>query len=384
MTETDSGSDDEQTTTPVENPSNPSNPDSGNNNPSTPSNPETPKTTYTITFDSNGGNGEMNPQTAESGTEIALSENVFTKEGYIFAGWATSADGDVSYSDKAKITVTSNITIYAKWNPKKYTVTFNANGGSGTMNLQSFIYGELQKLSQNEFTMANKDFLGWAKSSSGSISYYDNSEFTIGTENVTLYAVWGKIVSATTDDFAEKIAALEQGTSSGNQNIYTIKITSGEITSKKLYDIGVALAKNKNHIKYNLVIAPDVNTSGPTEIIKNTFSSTNLIGITLPNFIKYIKEEAFSNCLFENIVIPDSVKTIAIKTFYNCSHLTKITLPASLTTIGTGAFEKCNKLEAVNYKGTQTDWTKINIDSTDNEKLSGAKIICTDGVINGE
>lgn len=51
----------------------------------------------------------------EEGSEITLPENTFTKTGYSFAGWATSADGNVSYSDKAKISITGNITVYAKW-----------------------------------------------------------------------------------------------------------------------------------------------------------------------------------------------------------------------------------------------------------------------------
>lgn len=120
MTEADSGSDDDsgQVTTPVENPSDSGNSGNGENSGGSntnPSNPETPKATYTVTFDANGGTGEMNPQTAESGTEITLPENAFTKDGYIFAGWATSAGGNVSYSDKAKIIVSGNITLYAQW-----------------------------------------------------------------------------------------------------------------------------------------------------------------------------------------------------------------------------------------------------------------------------
>ncbi len=115
MTESDSGSDDEQTTMPVENPSDSGTGDNETNNPSTPSNPETSKTTYTITFDANGGTGSMNPQTAESGTEIILTANTFTKEGFTFSGWATSFDGNIIYTDKAKITLIENLNLFAQW-----------------------------------------------------------------------------------------------------------------------------------------------------------------------------------------------------------------------------------------------------------------------------
>ena len=95
-------------------PSNPENPTQPEQ-PQTPETPSTPKTTYTVTFDANGGIGTIASISVEEGSEIELPENTFTKTGYSFAGWATSADGNVSYSDKAKISITGNITLYAKW-----------------------------------------------------------------------------------------------------------------------------------------------------------------------------------------------------------------------------------------------------------------------------
>lgn len=101
-------------------PSNPENPAQPQNptkpqQPQIPETPSTPKTTYTVIFDANGGNGTIASISVEEGSEITLPENTFTKTGYSFAGWATSADGNVSYSDKAKISITGNIMLYAKW-----------------------------------------------------------------------------------------------------------------------------------------------------------------------------------------------------------------------------------------------------------------------------
>lgn len=56
---------------------------------------------------------------------------------------------------------------------------------------------------------------------------------------------------------------------------------------------------------------------------------------------------------------------------------------ASLASIGASAFKNCDRLETVNYGGTQAQWAQIKIDDY-NDKLTGAKIICTDGIINGE
>ena len=78
-------------------------------------NPTESKATYTITFDANGGSGEMKAQTAESGSEITLPKNTFIKTGYSFAGWATSAGGNIVHKDGAKIKLTENLTLYAQW-----------------------------------------------------------------------------------------------------------------------------------------------------------------------------------------------------------------------------------------------------------------------------
>ena len=70
-----------------------------------------------ITFNANGGSGEMANQTIDgSGT---LSANIFTRDGYIFAGWSQSPDGKVVYTDQSAITVSASdkgpVTYYAKW-----------------------------------------------------------------------------------------------------------------------------------------------------------------------------------------------------------------------------------------------------------------------------
>ena len=262
-----------------------------------------------------------------------------------------------------------------------YTVTFDANGGSGAMNPQIFTYGEPQNLSPNEFTMENKDFLGWAKTSGGSIAYDDNSGYTISTADVTLYAVWGKLVTA--DNAATVIAGLEGGTWE-NPNVCTVKIISKEESDKDfLKEINEKMCSRWNeYVKVNL----DLSASGITEIPENSFTGANLLGITLPNSLESIKTKAFYSTLsLKKIVIPDNVRIIEAEVFYDCCYLVEITLPASLTNIGEYAFSGCDKLETVKYGGTKAQWEalKANI-SEGNDKLTGAKIICSDGIINGE
>lgn len=261
-----------------------------------------------------------------------------------------------------------------------YTITFDANGGSGAMNPQIFTYGEPQNLSPNEFTMENKDFLGWAKTSGGSIAYDDNSGYTIGTADVTLYAVWGKLVTA--DNAATVIAGLEGGTRE-NPNVYMIKITDKTLTAEQLKEIGTTIETVANKSNYYAFFSLDLSSATEvTEIPEEAFSTCRLRGLILPDSLETIGIGAFGYNRFEEIVIPDNVKTIEDGGFEYCSNLKTITLPASLVSIGASAFAS-TVLETVYYKGTQAQWAQIKIDDY-NDKLTGAKIICTDGIINGE
>jgi uncharacterized repeat protein (TIGR02543 family) len=65
-----------------------------------------------------------------------------SREGYIFAGWNTAADGTGAAFDAATL-VTADITVYAQWVlPYTYIVTFNSNGGDTEANPPSKIVDE--------------------------------------------------------------------------------------------------------------------------------------------------------------------------------------------------------------------------------------------------
>jgi len=74
--------------------------------------------------------------------------------------------------------------------PAAYTLTFNANGGSGTMTPQAFTENEPQAIAANTFTKTDDLFFGWNTHPDGSgIAYTDQQVITIFT-NTTLYAQW--------------------------------------------------------------------------------------------------------------------------------------------------------------------------------------------------
>ena len=92
--------------------------------------------TYTITFDANGGEGTMAPQTVTAGAGVTLNANAFTRKGYSFKGWATTADGAVSgYSDGQTLTsacIQKNMTLYAQWVQQTLAGTVTVTGNKDT------------------------------------------------------------------------------------------------------------------------------------------------------------------------------------------------------------------------------------------------------------
>lgn len=132
--------------------------------------------------------------------------------GYHFVGWYTNAactQGEKtanSYStssQKPSNNGTSNLgTYYAKFELNTYKVKFNANGGSGSMNDQSFTYSKAQNLTANAFTKTGYVFLYWNTKSDGTGTTYTNQQSvnnltTTNDGTVNLYAIWGRLTANT-------------------------------------------------------------------------------------------------------------------------------------------------------------------------------------------
>src|SRR5579885_966023 len=143
---------------------------------------------FTVTFDPNGGSGSMSPET--SNVPAALTLNAFTRVGYSFAGWNTARDGSgTAYADGATYAFTASVTLYAQWvaNPS-FTVTFDPNGGSGSMSPETSNVPAAVTL--NAFTRVGYSFAGWNTARDGSGTAYADGATYAFTASVTLYAQW--------------------------------------------------------------------------------------------------------------------------------------------------------------------------------------------------
>ena len=99
-----------------------------------------------VTYNGNGNNGGTAPVDGSSpynygSTATVLGAGTLAKTGYTFAGWNTAADGSgTARNPSDTFTVSRDVTLYAQWNIKTYTVTYNGNGNNGGTGTQEIFY----------------------------------------------------------------------------------------------------------------------------------------------------------------------------------------------------------------------------------------------------
>ena len=190
-----------------------------------------PVTTYTVSFNANGGTGTMADVTDISG-EYTLPANGFTAPaGKQFKAWSV---GGVEKAAGDKITVTANTTVTAVWEDipvVTYTVSFDANGGTGTMADVTGISGEYT-LPANGFTApAGKQFKAW---SVGGVEKAAGDKITV-TANTTVTAVWEAIEYNVT--VTGGTASVGAGTPITKATMgTTVTLTAGAAPSGKVFD----------------------------------------------------------------------------------------------------------------------------------------------------
>ena len=153
---------------------------------------------YTLKFNANGGTGSMKSVSRTCGVAEEIPANTFKRKNYTFSGWATTKGGSVKYEDREAVSLSSKkgatVTLYAVWSRNKYTIAFNANGGTGKMKNISASSGAAKKLPANAFKKAGYSFKGWNTKANGKgTSYKDKASIKLTKADgatVTLYAQW--------------------------------------------------------------------------------------------------------------------------------------------------------------------------------------------------
>ncbi|MBS6210396.1 MAG: InlB B-repeat-containing protein [Proteus hauseri] len=150
-------------------------------------------TTYLVTFNSQGGSAVVSQNVAFNA--LVQKPEDPTRTGYTFGGWYKEESCQTEWNFTGDTMPASDLTLYAKWTANNYSIKFDANGGTGNMNVQEMVYDKAANLTTSTFTREGYTFKGWAKTEDGPVAYL-NSEWVNNLTDqpngvVTLYAVWG-------------------------------------------------------------------------------------------------------------------------------------------------------------------------------------------------
>lgn len=153
--------------------------------------------THTLSYNANGGSNAPPSSTVtntSSTYSMTVSSSVPTRTGYTFAGWNTNSSGTgTNYSAGGSVSVGANatVTLYAKWTPITYSITYNGNGNTGGSTAsQTKAYDAAINLQNNGFTKTGYHFTGWNTASNGAGTSYSVGASYNSNANLALYAQW--------------------------------------------------------------------------------------------------------------------------------------------------------------------------------------------------
>lgn len=145
-------------------------------------------TSYTVSYYANDGSGAPSAQTKWHSVALTLSTTKPTRTGYTFVDWV--ATNGTHYNPGDSFTQNNNSTLTAQWKKITYSVTYNANGGSGAPSNQTKTYGTNLTLSSTKPTRTGYTFAGWNTNSSGTGTNYAAGATYTSNAALTLYAKW--------------------------------------------------------------------------------------------------------------------------------------------------------------------------------------------------
>jgi len=282
--------------------------------------------TYTITYNP-GSYGEGVAQTSVKikNVPLALDGATFTRTGHTQTGWSKNISGNTKdYELSENYTSNADVDLYPYWAINIYTVTFNANGGTGGVT-KAQNYGTA--ISVPTVERANYSFIGWVP----------EVDATVPASNVTYTAQW-------------RCEWSYSKTAEGALMVEKPNFTpAGKVVVPSEID-GMAVAGIADRAFENCTGMTEVSLpSGLKSIGFQAFRNcTDLTTMIVPNGVTNVGAYAFCDCTgLTNVSIPDSVTTIEQGTFCNCVRLADLAIPNTVTSIGDEAFSCCSNLTSI-------------------------------------
>ena len=229
----------------------------------------------TITFDPNGGTGTMQPMKVKSGEEFELPECTFTPpEGKEFAGWL-AVNGNVYPAGDIVSSINSSV-LKATWKDTgaaEITISFNPNGGTGTMKPMRVKAGVGYTLPECTFTPPEgKEFAGWLA--------VNGNVYPAGHD---VYSTYDQSLKATWKDKEVAEVTISFDPNGGTGTMQPMKVKSGEefelpectFTPPEGKEFAGWLAENGT-----VFLAGDNVISFSSSVLKATWKDTTEVDVT--------------------------------------------------------------------------------------------------------
>lgn len=235
---------------------------------------ETP--THTIHFYPNGATGSSYDQTVEEYVPTTLTENTFTREGFVFDGWNTQANGEGTYyADNATITLTSDIDLYAQWEPEYAINLIQPDNGTISASATSAIAESTITLTAtpNE----GFEFESWiVTDGSNNNIEVEEDQFVMPADHVTVTATfiaqsvtydyqYTKVTNAPTDWSGQYLIVYESGN----------KALDGSLTTLDAANNTISVSINDNVIPFSSATEAAEFTISPSDNGYYTIKNTN-------------------------------------------------------------------------------------------------------------
>ena len=292
---------------------------------------EVPPKYITISFDPNGGTGTMKPMRVKAGVGYTLPECTFTPpEGKEFAGWL-AVNGNV-YPAGHDVYSTYDQSLKATWKDKEaaeITITFDPNGGTGTMQPMKVKSGEEFELPECTFTPPEgKEFAGWL-AENGKV--YPAGDIVLSYSSSVLKATWK---DTTEVDVTQMFTDVEKNWAyPGIQYCVTHGIMGG-MGDGTFAPTGTTTRAQIVQILYNLEGTPAVSGTTPfTDLTANWYKpailwayQNNVVAGTSPNTFDP-----------ERPVTREQIAVILTQYMFHVLKMERTWTPADLSTFPDGA-----------------------------------------------
>lgn len=274
-------------------------------------------TTYKVYYDYQGGKSSKTYsttyQTKTHGVNLTLRKDTPVKSGYVFLGYKTSKNaGNASYQPGGTYKLNSGITLYAMWAPSKYTITYDANGGSFSVNSAVKNYGKAYTVSQKVPTRTGYTFAGWGLTSTTKTVYVNAGGKLTANQNYKLYAIWTPNTYTVTYNYGNGNVVTEKRTY--NQ---TYKVKTPHVTKEAYVVQGWSLNQNSTTVSIKTgdkITAAQNITLYPVWVLK-TYK------ITLKYPITNVVDGKIQTTLSSVVVDKKHGINLDLNGYYNINHI---------------------------------------------------------------